>query len=170
MIPAWGTVLVAICASAVGGFAGAVLRSRYERAEAVRQRMLLAADDLITELGQALMRTDELNIRAERAMSEPHVSLESVSAVVKEARRCVDEAQARFSRVELLFGTNSAASDGARRAIRALRVIVAEYDNWPPGDSVGARSAWDGYAAFSEEARMAIENYGSVTPRWLPWR
>jgi membrane protein YqaA with SNARE-associated domain len=72
MLPAWGTVLIALGASALGGVVGALLttfvRIRHERDEQRRARLLEAADDFLKPLGSGRIALGgvERHLRTER--------------------------------------------------------------------------------------------------------
>jgi hypothetical protein len=161
-VPNWVAPLLAGLAS---GLLVALLNVRHQRTEGIRDRMLTAADEFSTGMGQALMAARHLEANAENALNV-NGALAPVSESLKEARRCLDEADARSARVMLLFGVTSSANAVAVHGVAALRAYLADYEDWPPHDDAieGLQRADEAYILFNDRARRAIENYGKLIP------
>jgi hypothetical protein len=157
---------VTILAAIAGGLLVALLNVRHQRTEGIRDRMLTAADEFSTGMGQALMAARDVSAKAEDALNVDG-SLKRASDAVEEARRCVDEAEARTGRVALLFGVESPTNGMAVLAVARLRGYLSDYDDWPPGDVAtgGLKDADEAHILFNDRARRAIERYGSLMPR-----
>lgn len=158
------TVVVALVGSAAGGLIGAYLQIRHERHERFRERMLEAADDLATALGQAVVAAREAVTQTESCLMGKSSSSDA-SGALDRTRRALEEAENRIGRVELLYGVDSglgAAFDAARLALRRL---LDDLGPTPPqlerafDASKEARSA---YHRFVTGAREAAELHG----RW----
>jgi hypothetical protein len=98
MLPAWATVLIAIAASAVGGVVGALLQTRHERSEAIRERMIIAAADFSGQLGQALKWAVALDRRADVALNDRATEVAGVEEALREARQRVAATSEPLSR------------------------------------------------------------------------
>jgi hypothetical protein len=154
------TFLVAVVSSAIGGVVGAYLQTRHERTERLRDRLLVAADDLATGLAQAI-----LNVRHNLNALEDHLTMgarPTDEGSLAESRRTIDEAIARVARVELLYGIESPTAKSANATVVALRQAVDELHNagvnLPQAlDDAGERfrEASTEYRKFSSEARSA---------------
>jgi hypothetical protein len=171
-LPAWATILAALGAGAIGALLTTWIRGRHERAEAWRDRLVPAADELATDILQAILalrdasravagaRVDEeLKLPSERAVTV--LDLEPVQAALQDAERCCDEAHARLARVQILFGVNEPPTIAAQRAIAALRATTTALKEWPvPDEDQGAaklEEAHEALESFATFARKAIE-------------
>ena len=101
--------MVALAGGSIGAIIATLLRIRHERKEAMRQRMMEAADDLSTGIVQATIALDPVN---SRVIPWHMLEAERRSEVRDEARRCLAEATARMGRIELLFGEGAVTAGG----------------------------------------------------------
>jgi dsDNA-binding SOS-regulon protein len=163
MLPAWATVTIAVVGSALAGVVVGVFRTRHERNESFKDRMLTAADDLATGLTQALLVVRQALEEIEDWVVEQR---EFAQTDLKEARRLIDEAAARVARIELLFGVESRATTAA-----ASCPDDPSSSGLDPGrrrrhsSDLGSRGeqfqpAQQAYREFTTSARDAVSNYG----------
>jgi hypothetical protein len=147
LLPSWATILTSIVAAlfggAVGGIIVRVMQSRHERAEAWRDRLVPAADDLATGILQAILAVRDAVGVAHGAESDQDLEVEpdkkvpsildlpEVQEANAELERRVDEAHARLARVQLLFGVQSPAETAAADCVRALRKAQMHLRDWP---------------------------------------
>jgi hypothetical protein len=166
MLPAWATVLIAIAASAVGGVVGALLQTRHERSEAIRERMLIAAADFSGKLGQALKWAVALSRRADVALNDRATELTGVEEALREARQRLDATDEPLSRIDLLFGITSPTRMSAVEAVVGIQDFLKDFEDWPPrSEHVEALTEADvEYVRFNQNARRAIETNGALTP------
>lgn len=157
-------MVIAVAGSALAGVVVGVFRTRHERNESFKDRMLTAADDLATGLAQALLavrqRLDEIE---DWVVEHRDVELQSD---LREARRLIDEAAARLARCELLFGVESPPTTAAAACLTSLRQAVWTLegggDIHPVWDRAGEqfRAAQEAYRDFATSARQAVSDYG----------
>ncbi len=160
-------MVVAVVSSGIGGVVGALLQTRHERTEHLRDRLLTAADDLATALSQAILK-----VRHSLNDFEDHLTTgarPTGEGDLAGARRSIDEAIARVARVELLFGIESQTASAANATVVALRQAVdALHDSSPNPtrtlDLAGERfrDASIQYRAFSTAAREAATGLGRL--------
>lgn len=157
------SLLELVIVGLVSGFAGALvttlLRIRADREEQIRDRMLLAADDLVTGFVQAFISLRKF-ITAHND-GDPATAL----AEVKEIRRLTDEVVARFARVELLFGRNKPAAVEAAKIIAFLSEGLLEAEKYPRTDVAAARKSFS--EAATHEGKFVEHAYREVTKRRL---
>lgn len=124
------TVLLSVVTAFVsGGLGGAWWQGRSQREEAWRSRLVLAADEFVTGLTQALIGLADALASATREEIEQDLAEDSqsvfdsaeVTAAVAESNRTTDEVHARLARIHLLFGPTSETARQADMAILGLR-------------------------------------------------
>jgi hypothetical protein len=159
MLPAWGTVLVAIAGAAVTGVIAGLLTTRlriqHEREERLRERMLTAADDFVTGAQQAHRGLWE-TMSAEEQGSRVTDRLPAASELVKVAHD-------RLARVELLFGTETPAGKAADATNNALWKYRSALEQEPPAMGLAAKS--------NEEALTQLNRFTALARAALaePW-
>lgn len=150
MLPAWATVVIAVTSAAggvVAGIASTWLRiraeqsegerqRRHERREGLRERRMLAADDFVTGLVQAISATRELGgLLKDDAHAIVTVGrwTKRVAQAGVEAARTIDETHNRYPRLALLFKPKSTVALESERALNELRHALAELQEMAPG-------------------------------------
>ena len=103
-------VPVAIGSAGLGGFLVALFRQRHERDQALRDRMLTAADNLTTRLQHALSFVDAVDPDSDPSL---RTSVQEARNRLAEFERRIDEVAAHSARIALLFHPNSPAAEKA---------------------------------------------------------
>jgi hypothetical protein len=182
----WLTPLLAVVGGgAVGSMLTTFWRTRFEREEAWRSRMLSAADDFATGALQALMKVESNGawFWLSHEGDDSFLSPAEVDAM-GEADRLVDEARARLARVHLLYGASSETGRAASDLVSALRGGAKGLWGDPDGGGIDWNAADGGLQdgrssldAFVENARVAAVR-GDIwrgtrqasVPGWRPTR
>jgi hypothetical protein len=130
----WGALVAAL----IGGSVVAILRISYERGEKIRERKIDAADEFVAVVLQALLRIRDAGKAVQLngqelkdglwQVHDPKTGelLPEIQDAIERALELRDEAFARLSRVQLLFGASEAALAGEWATIwiqRALFVL-----------------------------------------------
>lgn len=149
MLPAWATVAIALISAASGVVAGIVStwlriqadhtegerKRRHERREGLRERRMVAADEFVSDLVQAITATRELaGLLRDDADKISSIGRWTgrVSRAGAEAARTVEEAENRYPRVALLFKPKSTVAVESAHAVSELRHAQAELKEVPP--------------------------------------
>jgi hypothetical protein len=167
MLPAWATILVAVAGSAVGGVVGALLQTKHERSEGIRERMLVAASEFIARAGRAMALVGDL-ARAAKDLDGATVASAPDAAKIEAARDALRAMDDALPQIDLLFGVGSKARMHAVAISMGLEDVLGHFDRWPPDPEYldSWMQADFGYVRFPEYARLAIENYGAVFSRF----
>lgn len=142
------------------------MRINFEREESLRARMLDAADDYsssATRAKNALHRAIHL-VPADDLLDENgQIDANSedaaeLRAAIDEARPVVDKARAHFTRVQLLYGTNTASGKAALTLISQLSRVLVILDGFEVdyAESVFDEEVREAHHAFTREARRAL--------------
>jgi hypothetical protein len=164
-------IVVGLLSGAAGALLTTLMRMGHEREEALRTRMIAAADDLASGLVQALM--------AFRPFRDPRITADGVAQAAMDVRRRADEATAHLARMDLLFGPGSPEGVAAGAMIASLQLALAQAERpWRDIDvQAVARHATAANASLAEFNRVVHARV--ATPRWrqalrrargkLPW-
>lgn len=152
----------------LGVIAGGLLQMRRGRIEQLRERQLLAADDLATA-GTVVFLTLSRKMEALGAPepAAPEAWRHGFAAAVDEARDAVHALTARLPRLELLFGVGSPPASKAAELIDHLHRMTSELNN-AGGNAQRVvelyEAAADAFAGFNWEAHEAM-----TVPEWQRW-
>jgi L-2-hydroxyglutarate oxidase LhgO len=141
MAPVWVTVLVGLASGVVGTLLSTLLRISHERAAELRSRMLEAADDYVRALDDACRLADEAGLPQVAASFFTHEGeLASDEAAAAESAReaavtALRTVEGLRSRIRLLYGPDSSASNDAKRAYEKVAEAVAELFRFNTDDS-----------------------------------
>jgi hypothetical protein len=152
-------VIVGLVGGVVGALIPTLLRIRADREEQVRDRMIAAADELVTGFVQTYMPIR----RFINAHNEGNA--EAAANELKEMRRLTDEVVARLARVELLFGRGTDAGSEASKMVAQLSAGLLEAEDYPNTDMVTVRSAFS--EAADHQGKFVHHAYRAVTKRRL---
>jgi hypothetical protein len=131
--PSWAAILLAVLGSSaigaiVGGYLTTRLRGRIEHDEAVRTRLIDAADAFVDGITSALLAhrtgylTDAANgLRRLRGMNGE--LLEDVAESIKQSREYAVKTQSLVTRVELLYGSSQSEGSPYWHALNAIDCI-----------------------------------------------
>jgi hypothetical protein len=160
----------------VGGSVGAIgatwLQGKHQRAEAWRDRLVRAADEFGTGVLEAIMSLRDANLAIDGVIAEqesgarpagiPPSEVDEAKAALVELDRRVDDAHARFARLQILFGVAAESTRAGESAIVALRSGSGALWEWPFPDQSAANSrldeAHESLQRFATSARAAIES------------
>jgi hypothetical protein len=180
---AWLTVGVALGSALFGGFVSAWattrMRIRHEREEALRARMIEAADEFITRSIDALnalhrlvhvVEPEDLDID-EGMYNEIKSEADSVfETPLADAQPRVDETRVHLARVHLLFGNKTTSGGAASSLVANIAHVWAVIGDEPgiPDVSLARRTLDDAYRAyddFTTAARDAIRQADLASTR-----
>jgi|GEM_PF-6868004 len=152
-------VIVGLLSGSLGAVVTALLRIRADREEQIRERMIVAADELVTGFVQTFISI--------RRFINAHNEGDGDAALqeIREMRRLTDEVVARLARVELLFGRGKPASSEASRMVARLSHGLLEAEDYPNSDMVTVREAFA--EAADHQGRFVHYAYEAVTKRRL---
>jgi hypothetical protein len=152
-------VIVGVVSGAGGALITSLLRIRADREQQLRERMIIAADDLVTGFVQTYMPI--------RRFINAHNEGDSAAAQqqVQEMRDLTDEVVARLARVELLFGRGTRASSEASKMVACLSQGLIEAEEYPNADMVTVRDAFA--EASDHQGEFVRFAYEAVTKRRL---
>jgi hypothetical protein len=149
------------------------MQIHHEREEALRGRMIEAADEFTRKAIEALnslsrlvevLQPEDLTLDDSNGIDYEDVKAmadRAFAAPAAEARQLVDETRIRLARVHLLFGSESDAGRQASELIGQMSFGVTIFDDEPgiPAVELGRRQldrSRTGYEHFSREVRRAI--------------
>lgn len=178
------TLLVAILGGLSGGVLGTWLQIKHERAEAMRERQINAADDLSTGLVQAIIGLEQAySVCLDHSFLYPpdpnqiilrdpntgEMPAESKSALQR-ARDLISEAAARRARISLLFGPISAPDRATSLAVIYLQDTLRALEDRPTPDfkkySDDLAKAREQHRKFNEYALSEVQG----RPWYTSWR
>lgn len=153
-------IAVALIVGLFGGVVGSVvttlLRISHERAERLRERMIVAADDFVTGGLQAQVELWEAMAAPERGST--------VAERLPEALRRIAEAHARLARVKLLFGIDTDAGKAAEALINTLWNGRHALEHDPPDIETAAKANGDALTQLNEFTAAAREQLNAAQP------
>jgi hypothetical protein len=167
---AWATVTVALASALFGGFLGSLLttwmRIRHEREEALRARMIEAADEFIRRSIEALnalhrlvhvVEPDDLDINEEIFDEIKSHADEVFAAPLAESRPLVDETRVHLARVHLLFGSRTETGRAALSLVSNMSFVLQVVGEEPGivDVNLARRTLNKAQAAYDEFALLA---------------
>jgi hypothetical protein len=175
-------IIVGLASGVVGAIVTARIRFSHEREKLIRDRMLAAGDDFATAVFHAIVALQDAHAAALRhgrtessgqlsttdrwgkrqvAITDPWGKrLPEVDVAYREAGRRIDEALARYTRIQLLFGIGTQAEKAARSCAIEMQAALANLDVSPfpnfPAYTKALTGLSEWHESFGARAHEAI--------------
>lgn len=182
-------IIVGLASGALGAIVTARLRFSYERGKVIRDRMITAGDDFVTAVFHTIVALQEAHAAALRhgrtessgqlpitdrwgkrqvSITDPWGKrLPEVDIAYREASRRIDEALARYTRIQLLFGIGTQAERAARSCAIEMQAALANLEASPFPNFPAYTKAFTGLSEWQE--RFGARAHEAIRgERWRP--